>query len=109
RRDRRPARLCAAVGQAEAAPDPQPVGPRGRPMTPPSAALPADVARRIEAACDRFEAAWRAGDPPRAEDFLAGWAEPGRTSLAHELVHLDVYYRRGRGEPCRPADYVARF
>lgn len=73
------------------------------------AALPPDVARRLEMACDRFEAAWRAGGPPRAEDFLAGWAEPGRTALARELVHLDVYYRRGRGEACRTAEYVARF
>ena len=30
----------------------------------------ADVAERIDAACDRFEAAWKAGRRPRIEDYL---------------------------------------
>jgi hypothetical protein len=71
--------------------------------------LPPALARRIDAACDRFEAAWRAGSPPRLDDFLAGWHGAERAALLHELVPLDAEYRRSAGEPCTLADYMARF
>src|SRR5262245_39062893 len=67
------------------------------------------LAFRVDRACNAFEAAWRGGPPPRIEDALAGWAEPDRSALLRELVHLDVYHRRARGEGCRPEDYLARF
>ena len=66
-----------------------------------------DLACRLEAEYDRFEAAWNGDRPPRIEDFLADWSEPGRSALARELVHLDIRYRRRRGETCRAADYLA--
>jgi serine/threonine-protein kinase len=59
--------------------------------------------------CNRFEAAWRAGPAPRVEDFLDGWQGPERSALLCELVALDVYHRRRRGEECRMEDYRARF
>ena len=38
-------------------------GPGGRPPRP---------SERVDEACDRFEAAWRAGRAPRIEDYLGG-------------------------------------
>jgi hypothetical protein len=67
------------------------------------------LALRIDAACNRFEKAWRAGPPPRIEDFLEGWQGAYRAALLRELVLLDLDYRRGRGEPGRADDYRERF
>jgi tRNA A-37 threonylcarbamoyl transferase component Bud32 len=75
----------------------------------PNADSPPPVGRRIDRACNRFEAAWKAGAPPRIEDFLAGWEGPERSALLRELVLLDLDYRRRRGEKCRAEDYRARF
>jgi len=71
--------------------------------------VPPALGRRINEACNRFEAAWRSEMVPRLEHFVAGWEGAERTALLRELVPLDADYRRGRGEPCRPADYLARF
>ncbi len=62
------------------------------------AALPPDRARQIEHVRNRFEAAWKTGSPPRLADFLDGWTEPERSLLLHQLVLLDVAFRRQRGE-----------
>jgi WD40 repeat protein len=67
-----------------------------------------DFARRLDHACNRFEAAWRDGRP-RLEDFLAGWEGPERAALLAELAALDADYRRARGECPRPEDYLSRF
>ncbi|MGP0068029.1 MAG: tetratricopeptide repeat protein [Isosphaeraceae bacterium] len=66
-------------------------------------------ARRIDAACDRFEAAWRAGQGPRIEDVLAGAEAADRRALLRELLALEVELRRGRAERATPADYRERF
>jgi hypothetical protein len=42
---------------------------------PGSAALTLSLERQVNAACDRFEAAWRAGGRPRLEDYLADCPE----------------------------------
>ncbi len=69
------------------------------------AALPPDRARQIDGVCNRFEAAWKAGPPPRIDDFLDGWTEPERSLLLRELVLLDGDYRRQRGEaPATPTN-----
>jgi WD40 repeat protein len=71
------------------------------------------AARRVDQACTRFEAAWKAAAPgqpgPRIEDYLGDARGAVRAALLHELLLLDVYYRRARGEDCRPADYHGRF
>jgi formylglycine-generating enzyme required for sulfatase activity len=72
-------------------------------------ALPPDLAWRVDRVCNRFEAAWKAGTPPRLEDPLGGAAGPERAALLRELIPLDIHYRRARGEDCRPQDYRARF
>jgi serine/threonine protein kinase/formylglycine-generating enzyme required for sulfatase activity len=43
------------------------------------------------------------------EDFLGEATEPDRTELVHELIGLEVEYRRRRGEEPRPEEYQCRF
>jgi serine/threonine-protein kinase len=74
-----------------------------------SEALSPSLARYVDQACNRFEVAWKGKQPPRIEAFLGDAEEPERSALLRELVQLDVYYRRSRGEDCRPEDYRTRF
>jgi WD40 repeat protein/tRNA A-37 threonylcarbamoyl transferase component Bud32 len=67
------------------------------------------LGRRIDETCNRYEAAWRSGSPPRVEDFLAGWEGTERQALLRELVPLDADYCRARGLDCSPEDYLQRF
>jgi WD40 repeat protein len=71
--------------------------------------LPLELARRLEQVCDRFEAAWRAGTPPHLEDFLTAADAEERAALLRELVLLDVFHRRRRGEQPGPDHYRHRF
>jgi WD40 repeat protein/Tfp pilus assembly protein PilF len=73
------------------------------------AELAPELARRLNEACNRFEAAWRRGDRPRPDDFLAGAHPDLVPALLAELVHLDAYYRRQHGEQPRAEDYRERF
>ena len=43
---------------------------------------------RVNLACNRFEAGWKAGAPPRIEDCLDGWAEPERARSDRGRVDL---------------------
>jgi eukaryotic-like serine/threonine-protein kinase len=74
-----------------------------------SAALPLPLARQVEAAYQRFESAWRAGQRPPIEDHLAGLPGPARTMLLRELLELELSYRRRAGETVRPEEYRQRF
>jgi serine/threonine protein kinase len=66
--------------------------------------------------CDRFEQAWKAGEPLTIESvvnsldprLIAEHGEPARKLLS-ELIFLDVTYRRERGENPTPAEYSTRF
>jgi serine/threonine-protein kinase len=71
-------------------------------------ALPPGLAERLDPVCDRFEAEWLAGRPPRLEDFLPLADEADRPALLGELLALDLDYRSRGGE--RPAvdDYRRR-
>jgi predicted Ser/Thr protein kinase len=67
--------------------------------------LPPAQVLELERACDRFEAAWRAGRRPRVEEYLGETPEPARSKLLRDLLTLDLAYRRLAGErPC-PDDY----
>ena len=44
------------------------------------------IARDVDEACDRFEAAWRAGDRPLIEDFLGGTTDSDRPVLLRHLL-----------------------
>ncbi len=70
--------------------------------------LSAAEARDIDRACDRFEAAWLAGQRPDPAEYLES-AGPARAALLRQLLLLDWEYRRRAGdEPCA-GDYHARF
>ena len=47
-------------------------------------------ASRIDAACDEFESAWKAGKQPRIEDYLARAAESDRDALRSALAAIDA-------------------
>ena len=75
-------------------------GPVSRPMSP---------SERIDEACDRFEAAWRAGTSPRIEDYLSQAAELDREALLAELVALERELRCRRGEQPEAQEFLKRF
>ena len=64
--------------------------------------LPLSLQLAVDQACNRFEAAWKSGPPPRPEDFLGGWDGPGRAALLRELVLADSHHRRRRGDAHGP-------
>jgi hypothetical protein len=65
---------------------------------------------RIDQACDEFEAAWRAGDRPRIEEFLeADRPRPERLALLSELLLIELFWRKKQGEQTDPREYVERF
>jgi serine/threonine-protein kinase len=73
--------------------------------------LPLSLELRIDAVCRSFEAAWKAagsgGTRPRIEDYLATASDAERWPLLHELLKLELHYRR-RESPCLE-DYGKRF
>jgi serine/threonine-protein kinase len=79
------------------------------PPSPDNGSLPLDVEAQVDQICDRFENAWKQGQRPRIEDFLAALAEPGRSTLLRELIKLDIVYRRLAGENPTAEDYRERF
>jgi tRNA A-37 threonylcarbamoyl transferase component Bud32/tetratricopeptide (TPR) repeat protein len=79
------------------------------PSTIEAEALPVGERRAIDAACDRFEAAWRGGERPDLGDFLRDAHGPARAVLFRELLALEREYRLGEPEPPAAAAYRARF
>jgi WD40 repeat protein len=77
--------------------------------TDPHAELALSAALRIDQACDRFEAAWKAGKPLPLETALVGWEGAERSALLRGLIRLDIHYRRRQGEACTPDRYRQRF
>jgi hypothetical protein len=76
---------------------------------PQSGSLPLSAAQRVDAACYRFEKAWREGQRPCIEDYLVDLLEAERLALLRELISLDIDYRRLAGEHPQPEEYHARF
>jgi hypothetical protein len=66
--------------------------------TAPGAAPPLADLQYIDAACDQFEAAWRAGRRPELASYLADAPARIRAPLLRDLLGLDLEYRRRRGE-----------
>ncbi len=71
--------------------------------------LPLSEIERVVATCDRFEAAWRAGQRPRAEDYLGGLPDPDRPALLRELLAMELVYRRLSGEVLEEEEFRRRF
>jgi serine/threonine-protein kinase len=73
------------------------------------APLPREAWARLERVLERFEDAWRRGQRPDLDPYLAE-AEPGeRQALLVELIHTDLHYRLQAGELARTEDYLARY
>jgi WD40 repeat protein/predicted Ser/Thr protein kinase len=70
--------------------------------------LPLSAEFRLDAACRRFEAAWKSGTAPRLEEYLGDCLGDERLALLRELIRLDLSYRRARGESPRSGDYLSR-
>src|SRR5262245_30497935 len=66
-------------------------------------------ARLVDQTCDRFEAAWKAGQRPDLGEFLGTVAEPVRSALLRQLLFLDWDYRRRANDVPRESDYRACF
>jgi RNA polymerase sigma factor (sigma-70 family) len=71
--------------------------------------LSPEAVARIDRACDRFEAAWKAGAGPRIEDYLGDAADLERAALLEQLLLLDLDYRTRQGQTPDVAEYCARF
>ncbi len=63
------------------------------------------VSAQVDAICDRFEAAWKAGQRPRIEDYLAEVPERGRAALLRHLLALELHYRHAAGDTPELAEY----
>jgi len=69
-----------------------------------------DLGLEIGQVCERFEAAWKADQRPRIEDYLADKVrEPARSILLCELIALEVAHCRLAGETPTEDQYRARF
>ena len=71
--------------------------------------LSLDDWRRVDAICDRFETAWRAGKRPDLMPLLAEVAGVVRARLLRELLVIELDIRHVLGERTELAEYVGRF
>src|ERR687886_813491 len=52
--------------------------------------VPLSLDKRVDEACDRFEEAWKEGQGPCIENYLAEAPEPARGVLLRELLALEI-------------------
>jgi len=67
------------------------------------------VASLVDSLCDRFEQAWRAGEEPKIESYLAAIAESHRASAIAELLRVELELRSKRGDQFTTEEYRSRF
>jgi serine/threonine protein kinase len=65
--------------------------------------------KRLDHRCDRFEAAWRAGQGPRIEDYLADAPDPEHSALLRALLPLEIELRLESGHKPTLDEYKRRF
>ena len=75
----------------------------------PARTLSLSQARRVNDACERFEADWRAGQHPEIEAALSASLDPDRRALFPELLALDRELRQTVNDPPAVEEYLARF
>src|SRR5437016_831894 len=68
-----------------------------------------ETLRRVEQICDRFEAACKAGQRPRIEDYLPEVPAREQSALLRELILLEIDYRRLAGEHVHEGEILTRF
>ncbi|WP_422925095.1 serine/threonine-protein kinase [Singulisphaera sp. PoT] len=77
--------------------------------TPSTDPMTLSKARRINASCERFERAWRAGAGVRIEEFLAESSACDRADLLRELLLLELDLLAEAGKAAEFDDYRDRF
>jgi eukaryotic-like serine/threonine-protein kinase len=65
--------------------------------------------RRVDRLADRFEAAWRAGQSVRIEDYLAEVGEDDRSAVLRELLVVEMQLRSEQGDQWEQDEYRQRF
>ena len=70
---------------------------------------PQSFSAEIDAICDRFEAAWKAGQTPRIEEVLNDVAERARRALFRELLKVEIHWRTAAGQRPGQDAYLHRF
>ncbi len=75
----------------------------------PDGSIPLADLQRAVGLCDAYESAWRAGNRPVIESFLADFGPDHRSDLLLRLLGLDLELRVSAGERPAPAEYLARF
>jgi hypothetical protein len=68
-----------------------------------------DPLLRILRTVEEFEDALKRGDSPLIEDFLRADLSAERVELLHQLLGIELDYRRRRNESPAPEDYLRRF
>ena len=71
--------------------------------------LPLSIIRRVDQACDRFEAEWQAGRRPEIERYLETASEPERLALLQALLVTELELRQDLGERPTADEYLRRF
>src|SRR5262249_19688934 len=71
--------------------------------------LPSEAWERLERVLGRLQAAWRRGERPALEEYLAEAADGERRALLPELVQEDLEYHFQAGEVVRVEAYLERF
>ena len=64
---------------------------------------------QLERITNRFEEAWTRGERPALDDYLPGAAEDHSRPLLLELVHAELEFRLGHGEPVRIEEFLKRY
>src|SRR5262249_56595910 len=105
--DRGPAGVVVGQGGAKVAADPQDRGAGAPCMSLDRQADSLALARQVDALCDRFEEALRAGSAGDWWDWLPPGG-PARGRALAELARLDLEHRLRKGEPVRAEAYLAR-
>ncbi len=70
---------------------------------------PTRIGSDVDDACDRFEAAWRAGGRPLIEGFLGDATSSRRSAFLRYLLAVELDYRGGLGEAPKLSEYQVRF
>jgi eukaryotic-like serine/threonine-protein kinase len=70
---------------------------------------PANSAVQVDRVCDAFEAAWKAGERPRIEDFLPSAHAGSHQDLFRELLIVELHWRQAGRESPEKGEYISRF
>jgi serine/threonine protein kinase len=65
--------------------------------------------QEIDACCQAFEQAWKSGETPRLDEYLARINSSGRQKLMRELLAIDLGYRQDRVGPISDAQYCTLY